>query len=238
MSTRGWFGGLRWRLILLIVVAIVPAIALMVWHGLERRERGAADMREQTLSLARLAAQGQQRRLEGARQLLIALGTSSAIRADDGAACTRDVRALVREYRGLYSEIGWADREGRVMCHALEGDNLTIADRQYFQAALATERFVVGELIVGKISGVPVLAFSHPLRDSEGGIRGVLFANVDLRVLSQSLHEAARESPTAVGLQPASAVAAQAGPHQRHRLANAIDAARYHRQRDHAVGLT
>ncbi|HUE85882.1 MAG TPA: ATP-binding protein [Vicinamibacterales bacterium] len=189
-----WFGGLRWRLILLIVVAFVPAIALMVWHGLERRDRGAEDMRAQTLNLARLAAQEQQRRLEGARQLLIALSTSSTIRADDSAACTRDVRALVREYRGLYSEIGWADRQGRVMCHALEGDNLSIADRQYFQAALATESFVVGELIVGKISGIPVLAFSHPLRDSAGGIRGVLFANVDLRVLSQSLEPAARES--------------------------------------------
>ncbi len=33
----------------------IPAIGLMVWHGLERRERGAADMREQTLSPARLA---------------------------------------------------------------------------------------------------------------------------------------------------------------------------------------
>ena len=189
-----WFGGLRWRLVLLIVTAMLPAIALMVWLGLERREQSARETREQTLSLARLAAQEQERRLEGARQLLIALSTSSAIRADDTPGCVRDVRALVKEYQGLYSEIGWADRSGRVMCHALGGDNLSIADRQYFQAALQTQQFVVGELITGKISGVPILAFSHPLRDAEGGIRGVLFANVDLRVLSRSLEEAARES--------------------------------------------
>ena len=200
MFLRSWFAGLRLRLVLLIAVSVLPAIVLMVWHGLERRERGAADTRQQTLNLARLAAQEQERRLEGARQLLIALSTSSAIRADDMAGCRRDVRALVKEYRGLYSEIGWADRQGRVMCHALEGDNLSIADRQYFQAALATQGFVVGELIRGRISGVPILAFSYPLRDADGTIRGVLFANVDLRVLSQSLEQAARESDGTISI--------------------------------------
>ena len=164
----------------------------MVVQGLERRNAGDEQLRTQTLDMARFAAQEQARRLEGARQLLIALGNS--FRIDDPAGCVRNVRALVSEYQGLYSEIGWADRSGRVMCHALQGDNLSIADRQYFKDALATNRFVVGELLIGKISRVPILAFAHPLRDASGAAVGVIFANVDLRVLSQSLEEPARDS--------------------------------------------
>src|SRR5688500_93809 len=186
---RRLFGGLRVRLIIMILAAVVAAIGLMVASGFERRGLAAAEMREQSLILARLAAQEQERRIEGARQLLIALTTSDAIRLDNPEECTRQVRILVNEYQGLYSEIGWADTSGRVICHALEGSNLSIADRQYFQEALRTGAFVVGELIVGRISGVPILAFARPLRDTSGNMRGVIFANVDLRVLSASLVE-------------------------------------------------
>src|SRR5688572_10147143 len=187
-------GGLRLRLVIMISAAVLPAIGLMVAHGFERRDRAAEEMRAQSLNLARLAAQEQERRLEGARHLLIALTTSDAIRLDDPEECTRQVRILVTEYEGLYSEIGWADPSGRIVCHALEGSNLTIADRHYFQEAMATGDFVVGELIVGRISGVPILAFARPLRDDRGNIRGVIFANVDLRVLSASLVDPARQS--------------------------------------------
>ena len=186
------FRGLRWRLVLLISVALAPAIAYMVMDRLERRDRSQAELRAQTLNLARLAAQEQARRLEGARQLLIALGNS--FRVEDTEACIRDVRALVNEYQDLYSEIGWADRSGRIRCHALEGDNLSIADRQYFQEALALDKFVVGEFIIGKISRTPIMAFSQPLRGADGNVIGVLFANPDLIMLGQSLQNPARES--------------------------------------------
>lgn len=199
MARRLWFGGLRWRLILWIAIAILPAIALLVERGLERRERAAADLRAQTLSLARLVAQEQARQVEGARQLLTALSTSSAFLSDDTTECVRDARALVRQYN-LYSEIGWADRTGRVRCHALEGDNFTIAERQYFQAALATERFVVGELIIGKISHVPILAFAYPLREPDGRVRGVIFANIDLRIVARRLAEATRDQQDTISM--------------------------------------
>jgi signal transduction histidine kinase len=192
MSWYVRFRGLRWRLVLLISLALSPAIIWMVVQGFERRAQADKELRAQTLNLARLAAQEQDRRLEGARQLLIALGNS--FRVDDPEECVRNVRALVAEYGDLYSEIGWADRTGHIRCHALDGENLTIADRQYFQQALTSNQFVVGELLIGKISRTPIIAFSHPLRNTNGEVIGVLFANVDLQVLSQSLEGPARKS--------------------------------------------
>lgn len=198
--THAWFGGLRWRLVLLIGLAVLPSIGVMIARGLERRDAGLREMRQQTLNLARLAAQEQARRIEGARQLLIALSTSSAFRLDDSATCVRDVRALVKEYGNLYSEIGWADRRGRVVCHVLEGENLSIADREYFHAALSTGRFFVGDLLIGKISNAPILPLSYPLRHPDGSVRGVIFANIDLRMLSRELEQAVRDSGDVISI--------------------------------------
>ena len=196
-----WLTGLRGRLIVLLLVALLPAIGLLLFQGLQRRRDGAAERQAHALNMARLAAQAQERRIEGARQLLIALSANPAIRSHNADECVQAVRRLVTEYQGLYAEIGWADNGGRIMCHALEGPpNLSIADREYFQRVLQTGTFAVGELIFGKIRGVPVLAFAYPLRDSAGAVSGVLFANVDLREFSDSLVAAARENGATISV--------------------------------------
>lgn len=180
--------GLRGRLIILLILAIVPALALLTLERLNRSRLETAELQEAALPFARLAALAQQRRMEGARQLLIALSRSSELQSD-GESCTRFLRGLATEYHGIYSEIGWADMSGRVMCHVLPTPSgLSIADRHYFQRAVQAQSFAVGELMYGRVNGSPALAFAHPIRDSSGGMTGVVFANVDLTVLSASLH--------------------------------------------------
>ena len=167
---------------------MLPAITLLGWQAFERRRHDRAALYETTLNLARLAAQAQERRVEGARQLLIALSRGSEVQGRNPDDCTRYVRSLVAEYGGLYTEIGWADLSGSVVCHARPGPGpLSIADRPYFERVKTTNAFVVGELIRGRLSGALVLPFAYPVRDAHGRLAGVAFANVDLRELSRSL---------------------------------------------------
>ncbi len=179
---------LRARLIGLVALALVPAIGLLLAQGFARHQEDRAELETQVLNLSRMAAQAQERRIEGARQLLIALSSNAEILSTEPGVCVRAVRTLVANYGGIYTEIGWADASGRIMCHALEGpENLTIADRAYFQRPLTTKAFGVGELNTGKISGAHVLGFGHPLMDDNGEVTGVLFANLDVWMLSESL---------------------------------------------------
>jgi signal transduction histidine kinase/CheY-like chemotaxis protein len=183
-----WFRGLRVRLMIFVLVALFPAIAVLISQGAENRRRATNEAEAQTLQLARMAAQAHERRIEGARQLLVALSSMPAIRSGDRDDCTALVRALVREYQGLYTEIGWADRSGDVRCHAMEGPSaISIGDRAYFQRTLATNRFAVGDLNFGKLSGLPIMAFGYPLHDATGAVSGVLFVNLDLRVMTRSV---------------------------------------------------
>ena len=100
--------GLRGRLAIVLTLAIVPALVMLVAERVSHSQNETADLRDTALSLARLAAHAQQRRMEGARQLLIALSRSTELQADPET-CTRFVRGLAAEYEGIYTEIGWAE---------------------------------------------------------------------------------------------------------------------------------
>jgi signal transduction histidine kinase len=179
---------LRIRLLLLVIAAVLPAISLLAWQAFERRGKDMAELRLTTLNLAKLAAQAQERRIEGARQLLIALSHGSDLRRDNPGRCAQYVRRLVADYGGLYTEIGWADATGRVMCHARPGGvQLSIADRPYFETVKRTNSFAVGEMIRGRVTGALALPFAYPIRETGGALAGVAFANVDLREMSRSL---------------------------------------------------
>ena len=183
--------GLRTRLIVLLSVAMLPAIALLVWQGFERRRDGESAIEAQALALARLAAQAQERRIEGGRQVLIALAAFTDTPSDQPQECASELRALLVQYEGLYSDIGWADRSGRVICHAIEErSSISIADREYFQRTLLERRFVVSDMIQGKLRATPILALSAPVFDRRGELTGVVFANIRLASMSAALRDA------------------------------------------------
>ncbi len=162
-------------------------ILLIVGH-LERRKAETLAIRTNALNFARLAAQAQTRRLEGARQFLIALSAATDIRSGDAARCRRYVQNLASQHSNTYTDIGVADASGLVFCHALpDAGTMDISDRSYFRRAISTGNFAVGDYMVGRLSGRSAVGFSYPLRGASGAIIGVLFANVDVRWISESL---------------------------------------------------
>lgn len=68
--TRFSFSSLRARLVVLVLLAVLPAFGPILFTGLEDRRRAAAEVQDNALRLARLAASGQDRLTEGGRQLL------------------------------------------------------------------------------------------------------------------------------------------------------------------------
>ena len=200
---RVTFSSLRQRLVLLVTVALIPAIVLLWLAGRERQRAEVREFHAQTLDLARLTAQAYQRRIESARQLLISLSHNPDMRSADTNVCGALVRSLVRDYGGLYATIGRANRTGAVECLALDNvpaEALSIADREYFQQALTSGTFVVGNFMHGKVRRQPTLAFSYPVRDEAGAIAHVIFANIDLTVLSRSLESETQMAGTTISL--------------------------------------
>ena len=64
---------LRFRLLLLVLFAVIPAFLLTVFTNWNERRLAATEVREEALRLARLAAADQEQLVEGVRQLLLTL---------------------------------------------------------------------------------------------------------------------------------------------------------------------
>ena len=194
--------GLRARLLLLLSIAVLPAVTLLLLGRLQEQEAVAREFSAQALSLARLTGQAHAQRIEMAHQLLIALASHPVMRGPEAEECTALARQLTREYAGIYATIGRATADGTVDCLALDGavSGMSIVDRDYFQRAKATGAFIAGDFMHGKIRRQPTLAFAYPVRGSGGAITHVLFANVDLTVLSRDLEKETRLEGTTISL--------------------------------------
>lgn len=76
------------HLFFLVLVALRPALGLILHTAFEQRRLATACARNEALRMARLAALEQSRVFEGARQLLVGLEQSPAVLRQDGAACS------------------------------------------------------------------------------------------------------------------------------------------------------
>ncbi len=182
---------LRVRFLLLVILALLPAFGLFGFIAWQHRRLATAEIQQDTLALARLISFEHARVIEGAHQLLAALVTHPAVAGGDPGACSR-LLADIRQRHPRYVNLGAARVSGEVFCSALPVPwTVTAADRTYFQRALATRDFAVGEYQIGRISGRPTVVFAHPALDEAGGVRAVAFAALDLAWLNELRDEVA-----------------------------------------------
>src|SRR3954454_22385664 len=72
-SMRKWLSNLRVRFLLLVLVAVLPALGLLILSASEQRDQAVTAAKAETQRLASLAAADQQRTIESTRQLLVVL---------------------------------------------------------------------------------------------------------------------------------------------------------------------
>jgi signal transduction histidine kinase len=191
--------GLRLRLVLLVLLAVLPALALVGMSALGNRNTLSQQVEDNALRLARLSASGHEAAVEGARQFLTALAQAPEIRSTDPSSCRPLVEDLLGEFPD-YLNVGLADvPTGEVICSAVPTQGTVgVADRVYFKRALDTGEFAVGDFIIGRITGEPSLGFGMPVRDERGRIRAVAFAALKLDTFEQIAAEADLPSGSAV----------------------------------------
>lgn len=78
--TRFSFASLRTRLLLLVLLAILPALGLILYTGLEQQRLAAAEVRREALRLTQLAASKHEELIGDARQLLLTLARLPEVR--------------------------------------------------------------------------------------------------------------------------------------------------------------
>jgi signal transduction histidine kinase len=170
----------------LVIVALLPAFGLIIYHSGEQRNRAVRDAQYETLRLARLVASNQRRLIDSSGHLLIALSQLPVVRDGERTACSELFARLLKEYRP-YANLGVANLNGDVICSARPlPAAASIADRSYFRDAVKRKELAVGNYQIGGISEKASLSLGYPVFDTDRRLSAVVFLALDLASISQT----------------------------------------------------
>ncbi|HOV85780.1 MAG TPA: PAS domain S-box protein [Syntrophobacteraceae bacterium] len=175
---------LRFRILLIVFLAVLPALLLVLRTGFELRRMAVAKARDHALSLVHVASMDYKLLVQETHHFLIALAERSAVRNGDRARCSPLFAGLLRE-NTHYTNIGLIDLDGRFVCSAIPAEHpVDVSDRSYFRRVLETRELVIGDFQVGRISGKASLTFAYPVLDAEERVEAVVVADLDLAWLN------------------------------------------------------
>jgi diguanylate cyclase (GGDEF)-like protein/PAS domain S-box-containing protein len=191
------FSGLRARLVLLVLVAVLPALGLALHAGLEERRAAGDRVRDDTLLLTRLASANHERLVELTEQFLATLTQLPEVRGTQPGACDALLDRLLHQHP-IYADLGVLSVDGQRVCSSLPP--LGAADtgpRALLRRVVGTRSFAVGGIEPGGIPPRPTLSFGYPVFGERNSVRGVVYALLDLAWL-QEFAETAKVPPDAL----------------------------------------
>jgi signal transduction histidine kinase/CheY-like chemotaxis protein len=177
---------LLFRLNILVLAAVLPAMAVIVYHGWKQNKTVVETSRASLLQLAQAVAFQHEGQVTGLNLLLNTLSQVPCVRQGDPVECRRLFAASLARNPFLH-DIFLAAPDGRVIGSGTpHPDGDSVAGKKYFREALATGRFSVGEYESGHARWYPPLFFALPILNGPRGDRpvGVLVASLDLDVFA------------------------------------------------------
>ncbi len=185
------FTSLRVRLVVFVLIAALPALALMIYSGMEQRRQATATVQSEVLHLAHLATINQETFVENTRVFLVALSHMPAMRAADLDECQELFTHLFTEHYPQYASFYVADLNANVVCSAPNThvpDNLDECD--HYKMALATHDFVVSNYHICRGTGKAILAMAYPVDDDQGEFIRIINISMDLTWLNEVASQA------------------------------------------------
>lgn len=169
---------LRARLVLLFSLVLVPPVLIawgkVIYDYYDQRE----SQQHLLLQRAKLIAKEREELVHGARGLLKTLAQLFGAEPPQGASCERNLgNALARNPD--FQMLVILDTDGRVTCSNRPVDpSIVLADRDWFQAALAGTDFFVSQPLQGRLTQTAILVASAPLRVPSGDVIGVIAVSI------------------------------------------------------------
>jgi signal transduction histidine kinase len=182
---RSLLASLRFRLLLLVVLSVLPAFALAIYDVRDQYRREADVAKARALEVARAVSAEHDDLITGAQQLLITLAEFPQVRGFDTGGCSRLFAHLLAKYT-QYLNLAATTPDGDIFCSAVPVQgSVSAADTPWFQDAIRTQRFAVGNFQIGRVTGRPSLLFALPVMGPAGNVLAVTYAALDLAWLNR-----------------------------------------------------
>ena len=185
---------IRFKLIFLGLLAFIPVILLVVFNSWHQRGLEIADAKERMEKILNFAVLHEEETIRETQRILATLAEVPVVRKGGNPAGEFLGRFL--KNCPEYANFGIIRPDGQVIASALPfNKSLNLSDRSYFQDALKTRSFSVGQYQVGRITGMPVINFGYPILDRQGVVTAVIFAALDLSHVTKFEAEVGIQTP-------------------------------------------
>ncbi len=174
-----YFQSFRGMLFSLVLLAVLPALGIILYNGLMSRDDAILHARQELVRIVTALAAAQLRTTDVTRQTLAMLAIMDEVRSQDAVACAA-IFGRILLHNPLYTNIALTTRAGDIVASAVPMTFRSLADRRHFKDALRTKAFSPGEYIVSRATAVSSFPFAYPVLDEHGEVSGVLTVALDL----------------------------------------------------------
>ncbi|MBI3959675.1 MAG: HAMP domain-containing protein [Chloroflexi bacterium] len=153
---------------------------LIILTGLDMRNAAIEQARRETQQVVHLITLQQQNVVEAAHTLLQALERFGNTFLYSPERCNAFL-AEIGQSNPSYTGFSAVAPNGDLICSSLPlTTTVNVSDRAYFQRAMQSRQFSVGDYQIGRLSGQAILIFALPLLDEANEVDGLLIAGLDL----------------------------------------------------------
>ena len=171
---------IRNKLALIVIVAVLPALVLLLYSGFEQRQHSIERAKHDVLLLTQAMAQAQKEVTRSTRIILSTISVLPEIQAMDLQASS-DIFRTILENNTSYSNMTLTGLDGEVLAAGRAFTRANLADRKHFREALERNDFVVGEYIISRVGQkIPAFAFAYPVSGKDGRPKAILTAAIKL----------------------------------------------------------
>lgn len=174
------------RILFLVIIGSTPAFVVTGYNTIAQKNRALEDAQTEAVNTVTFIAGEQSRLLTSTRQFLLGLSKLQVVRSPaTSSTCIRTLEEINRSYP-FYTNIGVAQLNGDMFCNSRPmPTKVNIIDRAYFQRAITTHDFGIGDYQVGRVTKRNSINLGFPVMDNLGTIYSVIFTAIDLDWLNQ-----------------------------------------------------
>jgi signal transduction histidine kinase len=176
---------LRSKLILLILLTLLPLFAYSVYNGLEARRNARDDAFRAAMAVANEISREEDTIINHTKNIFAILSSLPPVRQLDRVASQRILADIQRENGKLYAVLNILLPDGDLYVSSLpQMKKINYADRSWFQTVLQNRSFTLGEHVIGRLAGKPILPAAGPVLDDAGNLKAILTAAINLDALN------------------------------------------------------
>ncbi len=172
---------IKTKLVILVFVITFPIFTLHLYHVIYEDVHHAKHMADDFVShRAKMVADQVDLILTAGRRSLITFSEITEIKNGDWDGCRRILSALKPQYPH-YENIFVIGSDGWTRCSAVpQMKQVYAGDRPYFIEAMNKKGFVIGEVLIGRITGKPVVVMAYPVLDKSNRPVALIGASLTL----------------------------------------------------------